>query len=1293
MQISVILKQLEQILQDIGAAAARNHLTELGQKELLAVAVATGRAANAQQRKPTAEPSALPLPATDLSQHLLADIRLTRDLPESERTPTPLSRWIVAHLQATSALLSSTPTPPENPPHDQPPEKPQWLRSDQRAIRLRTLQTLANSVVLARAAGQGEEDEHKERERLQSILALPDNHSEDAWSWWFGLLEQAVESHPRLAELSLRQLAPHFSNCPPEYRLRLLALRLHAQRYRTHRAHLTDLLPAAVEPEISADYGRFCSALAVLAIEIKSRALARLLMARAARLFALSGEHHETLHALTDWVELGADVHDNRKCAAFASALRSPAIHLGDPAIEARVEAARCWISGKTGNPEASLTRAYKLFEALANHLGMGWILHLKGTRNYAVLERPGAECREFFQAAIRHFRTAGATRALIGVCHSYSAILSNMGAHSEARRATQTTLRLAEDLGEIEISAYQFSQLGGIFAVTGEFDAARKFLTRASALHQQIGNLRGQSAALNNIGLLQVYVGNTNQARATYEAVLKLNRKLQDSEGIALTLTHLSILHAQAGSVHRARELSREAWVHAVKSGLAKSKAHTLSMLAEHERACGDLQSAHAHMKQAIALFSANDEPRQASSAMRAFAKILADQGKSEEATAAFENAIRLAEQHSDRHLRAEILQSAAIHHFDLHQRGTSGTKPGAAEGKALAQAEKLSARALQHRRALGEHLDLGRILLIHATIRAAQDPADPEQRAAIRRDFDEGLDCLFSHITRLHGARARRLIGDRLQRWIDAALVFYLDDPATSIDKLFLRFEQTRSRVLLDHLTASAQGPRQPLEPGPLAQEVRQRASELEELESRLAQARAAVPPAPELVGALQSRVATARHQFADTLTAAETRHPYYARIAGIGKPGDLAHFQRRCLAPGDTLLLFRVVGRRMTLLVVTPHSAWRHPLAWSAAEIEERVEAVLRHMQPDPLLRETYEPTESAWPLYQKLIAPVLEREPATRRLLIAPDGALSRFPFALLPTAPTDPWENGFENCSYLFDRVEIIYSESAAALDPELAPATPASKADFSYFGLGGALSAAAAGAPPATAADMRGVAIAPLPEATAEITDAASNLPGAQVCVGREATWANYCRLAPRAEFIHLATHAWINHDLPERSAIAFAAPASTTPGSEPAAEALAAGSIDRVAAHRIAQVPLRARLVLLNACATARGPHSHIEGELALARSFRVAGAGSVLATLWPVNDRSAALFARTFFAELARTPDHSLSTILRRTRIRFLRGSAAGAPSSLCHPYDWAAFILVGNPGTARNSIDLRE
>ena len=63
--------------------------------------------------------------------------------------------------------------------------------------------------------------------------------------------------------------------------------------------------------------------------------------------------------------------------------------------------------------------------------------------------------------------------------------------------------------------------------------------------------------------------------------------------------------------------------------------------------------------------------------------------------------------------------------------------------------------------------------------------------------------------------------------------------------------------------------------------------------------------------------------------------------------------------------------------------------------------------------------------------------------------------------------------------------------------------------------------------------------------------------------------------------------------------------------------------------------VSVKARLVVLCCCHTGKGKVTS-EGVIGIARAFLAAGARSVLATLWPINDSATKEFMEKFYEEL---------------------------------------------------------
>ncbi|CAH3045348.1 unnamed protein product [Porites evermanni] len=103
-----------------------------------------------------------------------------------------------------------------------------------------------------------------------------------------------------------------------------------------------------------------------------------------------------------------------------------------------------------------------------------------------------------------------------------------------------------------------------------------------------------------------------------------------------------------------------------------------------------------------------------------------------------------------------------------------------------------------------------------------------------------------------------------------------------------------------------------------------------------------------------------------------------------------------------------------------------------------------------------------------------------------------------------------------------------------------------------------------------------------------------------------------------------------------------------------------------------IQAVKLRARLVVLSCCHSGQGPVSS-EGVVGMARAFLFAGARSVLSTLWAIDDEATMMFMKSFYQQLA--SGESASVALQRA-MKCLRDS-----HDYSAPKYWAPFILMGD------------
>ncbi len=109
--------------------------------------------------------------------------------------------------------------------------------------------------------------------------------------------------------------------------------------------------------------------------------------------------------------------------------------------------------------------------------------------------------------------------------------------------------------------------------------------------------------------------------------------------------------------------------------------------------------------------------------------------------------------------------------------------------------------------------------------------------------------------------------------------------------------------------------------------------------------------------------------------------------------------------------------------------------------------------------------------------------------------------------------------------------------------------------------------------------------------------------------------------------------------------------------------------------------------LVTLSACETGRAVVGGVDEVIGLGRGFLYSGAASLLPTLWKVDDASSAELMKLFY-RLLLTPDAANSRpgkarALAAAQRRFLAQVRVSDQPYLVHPYFWAAFHLIGDPG----------
>lgn len=263
-----------------------------------------------------------------------------------------------------------------------------------------------------------------------------------------------------------------------------------------------------------------------------------------------------------------------------------------------------------------------------------------------------------------------------------------------------------------------------------------------------------------------------------------------------------------------------------------------------------------------------------------------------------------------------------------------------------------------------------------------------------------------------------------------------------------------------------------------------------------------------------------------------------------------------------------------------------------------------------------------------LHHLLIEPLQARLAGEQEIVIVPDHELFAVPFAVL-------WDTNRKQ--YLTEEFTIRFAPSAT-----LRPESPS------------VLQPALIVADPPTLLGPR------LPASREEAAHIAALYGGATTLTGEAATRTAFTDAARGSALIHFAGHA--NSD----ASASYAALLFAADGDKPGV----LGSND-VARLRLDRNPL----VILAGCGTFRGDTSHVAGMTSLAGAFLTAGARSVIATLWEIDDDvSAPLFLSLHeYLRAGASP----ATALRKAQVDLLHSPNA----RLAHPATWSAAETLSN------------
>jgi CHAT domain-containing protein/tetratricopeptide (TPR) repeat protein len=914
---------------------------------------------------------------------------------------------------------------------------------------------------------------------------------------------------------------------------------------------------------------------------------------------------------------------------------------IGDEAyqVEALLGQAYCVWRQSSEQAQALLEEALKLAKGEAKRpLALAQALYNAGADWYGVGQLVVAE--QLFQRALAiQEKLAPNSLDVARTLNGLGLVAQVRGDLAAAERYLQQALAIDEKLAPNSLDvASTLHNLGLVALDRGDLAAAERYLQQALAIYEKLAPNSLQVAnTLHNLGTVALDRGDLAVAEQLYQQALAIREKLApNSLDVASTLHNLGLVALDRGDLAAAERYLQQAL--AIFENLAPNSlemATTLHNLGTVARNRGDLARAEQLFQQALAIYEKlAPNSLQVATTLNNLGNVAANRGDLARAEQLYQQALAIYEK-----LAPNSLQVAST----LLALGTVARNRGD-----LARAEQLYQQALAIREKLAPNSLKVADTLQNLTILARRQKNYPQAQRYLAR----ALEIYETQRAAIPDPETKTAFAERYFNAYTLQALLALDQQQPQ--QAALAMERSRARTLAELMFTRAL----PV-PTNAPQALKDLIAQQEQLQRDfLLLAHQQRQTDPDDQDALQRLQAQAR-QLADRQRQLDQQlRQQFPQYADLLNPQPPAIPQLQAALDANTVLLYHAFANDELLIVAVSRQTVRgYRVKVDPRTLENDLAAFQRVVAKPPLERTASERRKLpalGQRLYAALIKPAEPSLKNATTVLLCPEGALNQLPWGALIVAVDKQGRP-----TYWVERVAIgltlsagVYLQAKAVRPAERGVAI-AAVSQYRRLEVAQA---------PKTAQLVRrsGRALGDLPAVKQEVAQVRRLLgkQGVAAVLEAAATPERARQMAQGARVVHFACHARADGVDPLGSGLLLS-PAGSDAGLLTAADV-------------VSKWRLRADVVMLSACETAVGQVRRYEGMYGLARAFLFAGARSVGASLWRVEDVSTARLMGAFYREYVRGVPKVEA--LRRAQVELLRDKPHA------DPYYWSCFVLMG-------------
>jgi CHAT domain-containing protein/tetratricopeptide (TPR) repeat protein len=843
----------------------------------------------------------------------------------------------------------------------------------------------------------------------------------------------------------------------------------------------------------------------------------------------------------------------------------------------------------------------------------------------------------DYYQRSLTIYQEINDPKGISYALNNLGIVYDSLGEYEKAIDYYQRSLAITEEIGDPKGISYALNNLGEVYRNLGEYEKAIDYYQRSLAITEEIGDPKGISLAVNNLGIVYRNLGEYEKAIDYYQSSLAITEEIGDPQVTSYALNNLGLVYENLGEYEKAIDYYQSSLAITEEIGDPKVTSYALNNLGNVYYSWEEYEKAIDYYQRSLAITEEIGDPEGISYALNNLGEVYDSLGEDEKAIDYYQSSLAITEEIGEQTTEATILKNIAV---------------------------------LERSRG---NLEIA-LTKIEFAINLIEELRSKYISPELRQTY-------FASV-------------QDYQFYLDLLMELHQQNPDQGYDKqAFNVSEKSRARVLLELLTEANANIKEGVDPALLAQE-KDLQNQLDTTEKlRLAiYNNNGTDEQKTNINQRQEELIEDYKQLQDEI---RKNSPNYAALK-YPQPLTLEEVQAHILDE-DTLLLQYALGEDQSYLFAVSKEGFQSYELPAKIDIDQAVnelrQLLTNYRRPPESLQETQLRFSNL------ILAPVAEQLPQKKRLLIVADGSLHNIPFSALaipnqtnfipliqdheivnlPSASTleiirNEKQNRPTASNLIAMLADPVFTIEDERLDPEIKQELR-QQVITEGLDLNNPLALSQRNRGDNTEIDLNLSALErssksftdwiPLPATETEANNILQLTPDPQEITAfgfdanREFIYDEKMR---NYQYIHLATHGFLNTENPELSGIVLSL-------------------LDRQGNAQngflrlgdIFNLKFNAKLVVLSACETALGKEAKGEGMIGLSRGLMYAGAQRLVLSLWNVNDQATAEFMTRFY-KLILENNLTPAQALRETQLQMQ------TETEWKHPYYWAAFVLQG-------------